>query len=149
MLAAEVVGTFSYMLSSNASFSFWNFAYLPTKRNHTSSVAPLRCFATIICPNPRKSKEAVTEKDKKTGKEIIKKKAQEAEYIEQHTSINVVKYGFLAISALLISIIFIPLCRKEYAYCGIGSFALAFLVLTLSPIALSLRFLLVSKLWVA
>ena len=88
----------------------------------------------------REAKEAVTEKDKKTGKEIIKKKAQEAEYIEQHTSINVVKYGFLAISALLISIIFIPLCRKEYAYCGIGSFALAFLVLTLSPIALSVAF---------
>lgn len=88
----------------------------------------------------REAKEAVTEKDKKTGKEIIKKKAQEAEYIEQLTSINVVKYGFLAISALLISIIFIPLCRKEYVYCGIGSFALAFLVLTLSPIALSIAF---------
>lgn len=88
----------------------------------------------------REAKEAVTEKDKKTGKEIIKKNAQEAEYIEQHTSINVVKYGFLAISALLISIIFIPLCRKEYAYCGIGSFALALLVLTLSPIALSIAF---------
>lgn len=88
----------------------------------------------------REAKEAVTEKDKKTGKEIIKKKAQEAEYIEQHTSINVVKYGFLAINALLISIIFIPLCRKEYAYCGIGSFALAFLVLTLSPIALSVAY---------
>ena len=88
----------------------------------------------------REAKEAVTEKDKKTGKEIIKKKAHEAEYIEQHTSINVVKYGFLAISALLISIIFIPLCRKEYAYCGIGSFALAFLILTLSPIALSVAF---------
>lgn len=88
----------------------------------------------------RDAKEAVTEKDKKTGKEIIKKNAQEAEYIQQHTSINVVKYGFLAISALLISIIFIPLCRKEYAYCGIGSFALALLVLTLSPIALSIAF---------
>ena len=88
----------------------------------------------------REAKEAVTEKDKKTGKEIIKKKAQEAEYIEQHTSINVVKYGFLAISALLISLIFTPLCRKEYACCGIGSFALAFLVLMLSPIALSVAF---------
>lgn len=84
----------------------------------------------------RKAKEVVTEKDKKTGKE----EAQEPEYIEQHTSINVVKYGFLAISALLISIIFIPLCRKEYVYCGIGSFALAFLILKLSPIALSVAF---------
>lgn len=74
----------------------------------------------------REAKEAVTEIDKKKGKE--------------HTSINVVKYGFLAISALLISLIFIPLCRKEYAYCGIGSFVLAFFILLLSPIKLSLAF---------
>ena len=88
----------------------------------------------------REATKAITEIDKKTEKEIIKKKAKAAVYIKQHTSINVVKYGFLAISALLISIIFIPLCRKEYAYCGIGSFALAFLILTLSPIALSVAF---------
>lgn len=80
----------------------------------------------------RKAKEAVTEKDKKTEEE---EKAK-----EQHTSINVVKYCFLAISALLLSLIFIPLCRKEYVYCGIGSFALAFLILKLSPIALSVAF---------
>ena len=89
----------------------------------------------------REAKETVTEKDKKTGKKIIKKKAQEVVYIKQHTSINVVKYGFLAISALLISLIFIPLCRKKYVYCGIGSFALAFLILLLSPIQLSLAFI--------
>lgn len=88
----------------------------------------------------REATKAITEIDKKTEKEIIKKKAKAAVYIKQHTSINVVKYGFLAISALLISIIFIPLCRKEYAYCGIGSFALACLVILLSPIKLSLAF---------
>lgn len=88
----------------------------------------------------RKAKEAITEIDKKTEKEIIKQKAKTAIHIKQHTSINVVKYGFLAISALLISLIFIPLCRKEYVYCGIGSFALAFLILLLSPIKLSLAF---------
>lgn len=88
----------------------------------------------------RKAKEAITEIDKKTGEEITKQKAKEPIYIEQHTSINVGKYGFLAISALLISLIFIPLCRKEYVYYGIGSFALAFLTLQLSPIKLSLAF---------
>lgn len=88
----------------------------------------------------RKAKEAIKEIDQKTEKVIIKKKAKAAVHIKQHTSINVVKYGFLAISALLISLIFIPLCRKEYVYCGIGSFALAFLILLLSPIKLSLAF---------
>lgn len=88
----------------------------------------------------REAKEAVTEKDKKTGKEIIKKKAQEPKYIEQHTAINVVKYGFLAICVLLISLIFIPLCRKEYAYCAIGSCVVTLLILRLSPIKLSIAF---------
>lgn len=88
----------------------------------------------------REATKAITEIDKKTEKEIIKKKAKAPVYIKQHTSINVVKYGFLAISALLLSLIFIPLCRKEYVYYGIGSFVLAFLILTLSPIALSVAF---------
>ncbi|MBR1889202.1 MAG: Mov34/MPN/PAD-1 family protein [Alloprevotella sp.] len=89
----------------------------------------------------RDAKDAKTYIDKKTNKEIIKQKAKPAVYIKQHTSINVVKYGFLAIDALLISLIFIPLYRKEYVYCGIGSFVLAFLILLLSPIKLSLAFI--------
>lgn len=88
----------------------------------------------------REAQKEITGIDKKTGKEIIKKKAKAAVYIKQHTLINVVKYGFLAISALLISLIFVPLCRKEYVYCGIGSFALAFLILLLLSIKLSLAF---------
>ncbi|MBO5717435.1 MAG: Mov34/MPN/PAD-1 family protein [Alistipes sp.] len=89
----------------------------------------------------REATEVITEIDKKTEKEIIKQKARAAVYIKQHTLIDVVKYGFIAISALVISLIFIPLCRKEYVYCGIGSFALAFLILLLSPIKLSLAFI--------
>lgn len=89
----------------------------------------------------RDAKDAKTGIDKDNNKEIIKQKAKAAVYIKQHTSINVVKYGFLAISALLISLIFIPLYRKEYVYYGIGSFALAFLILLLSPIKLSLAFI--------
>ena len=45
----------SSSFESNASSSFWNFAYLPRKRSHILSVAPLRCFATMICAKPRKS----------------------------------------------------------------------------------------------
>lgn len=89
----------------------------------------------------RKAKDAVTEKDKKTGKEIVVKEKKPAIYIQQQIAINTIKYGFLAISALLLSLIFIPLCRKEYIYCGIGSFALSFLILSLSPIKLSIAFI--------
>lgn len=89
----------------------------------------------------RKAKDAVTEKDKKTGKEIVVKEKKPAIYIHQQLAINTIKYGFLAISALLLSLIFIPLCRKEYIYCGIGSFALSFLILSLSPIKLSIAFI--------
>ena len=89
----------------------------------------------------RKAKDAVTEKDKKTGKEIVVKEKKPAIYIQQQLAINTIKYGFLAISALLLSLIFIPLCRKEYIYCGIGSFALSFLILSLSPIKLSIAFI--------
>lgn len=89
----------------------------------------------------RKAKDAVTEKDKKTGKEIVVKEKKLAIYIQQQIAINTIKYGFLAISALLLSLIFIPLCRKEYIYCGIGSFALSFLILSLSPIKLSIAFI--------
>lgn len=88
----------------------------------------------------REATKAITEIDKKKEKEIIKKKAKAAVYIKQHTSINVVKYGFLAICALLISLIFIPLCRKEYAYYTIGSSVVALLILLLSPIKLSIAF---------
>lgn len=88
-----------------------------------------------------KAKDAVTEKDKKTGKEIVVKEKKPAIYIQQQLAINTIKYGFLAISALLLSLIFIPLCRKEYIYCGIGSFALSFLILSLSPIKLSIAFI--------
>lgn len=89
----------------------------------------------------RNAKDAVTEKDKKTGKEIVVKEKKPAIYIQQQFANNTIKYGFLAISALLLSLIFIPLCRKEYIYCGIGSFALSFLILSLSPIKLSIAFI--------
>lgn len=86
------------------------------------------------------AKKAITEIDKKTRREIVKQEEKSAIYIKQHTAINTVKYGVLIISALLLSLIFIPLCRKEYIYCGIGSFALAFLAFLLSPIKLSIAF---------
>lgn len=88
----------------------------------------------------RDAKEDKTHIDKETNKETFKQKEKHDVYTNQHTSINVVKYGFLAISALLISLIFIPLCRKEYVYCVIGSCVVAMLILLLSPIKLSIAF---------
>lgn len=88
----------------------------------------------------REAREVKKELDENTKKEIIKQEKKPAIYIEQRTAVNIVKYGLLAISTLFFSLIFIPLCRKEYIYCGIGSFALAFLALLLSPIKLSVAF---------
>lgn len=88
----------------------------------------------------REKIEAKKEIDEKTKKEIVTQEEKDAIHIEQHTAINVVKYGFLAICALLISLIFIPLCRKEYAYYTIGSGVVALLILLLSPIKLSIAF---------
>lgn len=88
-------------------------------------------------------REKIEEKkkiDEKTKKEIVTQEEKDAIHIEQHTAINVVKYGFLAICVLLISLIFIPLCRKEYAYCAIGSCVVTLLILLLSPIKLSIAF---------
>ena len=77
-------------------------------------------------------------KEEKTKKEVVVQEAKQAVYINQSTSINIVKYSYLAISVLLISLIFVPLGRKEYLYCAIGCFVLAFLVVLLSPIKFSI-----------
>lgn len=89
-----------------------------------------------ICISP--AKEEKTGIDKKTKKEVVVQEAKPAVYINQSTSINIVKYSYLAISVLLISLIFVPLGRKEYLYCAIGCFVLAFLVVLLSPIKFSI-----------
>ncbi len=88
----------------------------------------------------RETKEAITEIDPKTGKEITVRDAKQAVYVKQNTAIKILKFTYIAISALFLSLIFIPLCRKENIYCGIGSFTIAFLALLLSPIKLSLAF---------
>ncbi len=89
-----------------------------------------------ICISP--AKEEKTGIDKKTKKEVDVQEAKQAVYINQSTSINIVKYSYLAISVLMISLIFVPLGRKEYLYCAIGCFVLAFLVVLLSPIKFSI-----------
>ena len=88
----------------------------------------------------RDAKEAKIEFDKKENKNIVVRKANPAVYIKPNTAINIFKYSFLAIGALLLSLVFIPLCRRDYVYYAIGSCAIAFLVILLSPIELSIAF---------
>jgi len=78
--------------------------------------------------------------DKKAETKVIEKSVKPAVYIHQSPAINIVKYSFLAICALLISLIFMPLCRKEYIYSIVGSSVLALLVVVLLPIKLSIAF---------
>lgn len=88
----------------------------------------------------REAKEAKIDIDNKGSKVTVVREAKPALYIKPRTAINLCKYSFLAISVLLVGLIFVSLERKEYIYCGIGSYALATVVALISPIKLSLAF---------
>lgn len=94
--------------------------------------------STGICI--REAKVEKREINKQTKGTTVVQAATPAVYIKQNTAIDIVKYSFLAISVLLIGLIFIPVYSKGYFYSVIGSTILSVFIVILSPLRLSVAF---------